>query len=43
MRMGIAHTNELSVPRLGYYVDIVISPIATASMPGTAASSGTLD
>ncbi|KAJ1628382.1 hypothetical protein T492DRAFT_156827 [Pavlovales sp. CCMP2436] len=42
-RMGVTHTNELSVPRLGYHVDIAISPIAIASMPGTAAGSGTLD
>ncbi|KAJ1630147.1 hypothetical protein T492DRAFT_840237 [Pavlovales sp. CCMP2436] len=43
MRMGIAHTNELCVPHLGYHVDIAISPIATASMPGTAAGGGTSD
>ncbi|KAJ1628370.1 hypothetical protein T492DRAFT_841612 [Pavlovales sp. CCMP2436] len=41
--MDIAHTNELCVPRLGYHVDIAISPIATASMPGTAAGGGTAD
>ncbi|KAJ1632549.1 hypothetical protein T492DRAFT_838312 [Pavlovales sp. CCMP2436] len=42
-RMGIAHTNKLCLPRLGYHVDIAISPIATASMPSTAAGGGTLD
>jgi len=39
--MDIAHTNELCVPRLCYHVDIAISPIATASMPGTAIGGGT--
>ncbi|KAJ1639564.1 hypothetical protein T492DRAFT_87067, partial [Pavlovales sp. CCMP2436] len=36
-RMGIVHANELCVPRLGYHVDIAISPIVTTGMPGTAA------
>jgi len=30
-RMGIAHANELCVPRLGYHVDIAILPAAETS------------
>jgi len=33
-RMGIAHANELCVPRLGYHVDIAILPVAGTSGAG---------
>ncbi|KAJ1616420.1 hypothetical protein T492DRAFT_895524, partial [Pavlovales sp. CCMP2436] len=42
-RMGIVHANELCVPRLGYHVDIAISPIATVGMPGTEGGGGAAD
>ncbi|KAJ1639500.1 hypothetical protein T492DRAFT_856404 [Pavlovales sp. CCMP2436] len=39
-RIGVAHVNELCVPRLGYHVDIAIVPHASRRAPNAAADAG---
>ncbi|KAJ1639364.1 hypothetical protein T492DRAFT_832978 [Pavlovales sp. CCMP2436] len=42
-RMGIAHSNELPVPLLGYRVDIAISPASGSAAAGGGATDRRLD